>query len=69
MSQNIRLMQIMAGAKTGGAENFFMRLAPALTNAGITQQVAIRKHAARKKFLMTPMFHQWNLSLAASWIF
>ena len=49
MSQNIRLMQIMAGAKTGGAENFFMRLAPALARAGLDQLTVIRKNEERRK--------------------
>ncbi len=37
----------MAGGKSGGAENFFMRLVPALSEGGIEQQVIIRKHKER----------------------
>ncbi len=44
----MRLMQIMAGAKNGGAENFFMRLAPALARAGIKQHIVIRSHERYK---------------------
>lgn len=42
-----RVMQVMAGAINGGAENFFMRLAPALHRTGIPQQIVIRQHAER----------------------
>lgn len=42
-----RVMQVMAGAVNGGAENFFMRLAPALHRAGVPQQIVIRQHAER----------------------
>lgn len=38
----------MAGAKTGGAENFFVRLVSALSQEGIEQQAAIRTHSARR---------------------
>lgn len=42
-----RVMQVMAGAVNGGAENFFMRLAPALHRAGVPQRIVIRRHAER----------------------
>jgi glycosyltransferase involved in cell wall biosynthesis len=42
-----KLMQIMAGAKHGGAEAFFTRLAPALSRAGVEQEVIIRRDPDR----------------------
>jgi len=42
-----RLMQAMAGARHGGAEAFFERLAPALARAGIDQRLVIRRDAGR----------------------
>ena len=38
----------MAGAATGGAENFFVRLVSALGHEGIIQQAVIRRHPGRK---------------------
>jgi glycosyltransferase involved in cell wall biosynthesis len=38
-----RLLQAMAGARHGGAETFFVRLAGALQRAGETQRVVIRR--------------------------
>lgn len=43
----MRLMQVMAGAKQGGAETYFTNLALAFAAAGIEQQVAIRRHPER----------------------
>ncbi len=43
----MRVMQVMAGAATGGAEAFFMRLVPALKRAGVDQEIIIRKHPDR----------------------
>lgn len=43
----MRLLQAMAGARHGGAETFFMRLAVALQRAGQDQRVLIRRDAAR----------------------
>lgn len=40
-------MQVMAGARHGGAEAFFERLVPALSRAGLDQHAAIRTHPAR----------------------
>jgi glycosyltransferase involved in cell wall biosynthesis len=37
----------MAGARFGGAEAFFTRLAPALARTGLDQHLVIRAHAAR----------------------
>jgi glycosyltransferase involved in cell wall biosynthesis len=42
-----RLLQAMAGARHGGAETFFVRLAGALERAGQEQRVMIRRDAAR----------------------
>jgi len=38
----IRLMQVIAGGKNGGAEEFFVRLAIGLERAGINQRVVVR---------------------------
>ncbi|MBM3569448.1 MAG: glycosyltransferase [Alphaproteobacteria bacterium] len=42
-----RLLQAMAGARTGGAEAFFERLVAGMARAGVMQQVAIRRDAER----------------------
>lgn len=42
-----RLFQAMAGAREGGAEAFFVRLALALGRAGVEQRVAIRRDPKR----------------------
>ncbi|WP_332308120.1 glycosyltransferase [Elstera litoralis] len=47
----MRLLQAMAGAKHGGAEAFFERLAIAFAEAGVQQQVVIRPDAARESRL------------------
>lgn len=44
----MRLLQAMAGAKHGGAEAFFERLAIAFSDAGVDQRVVIRPDAARE---------------------
>lgn len=43
----MRLLQAMAGARHGGAEAFFVRLAVALQRAGETQRVLIRRDVDR----------------------
>ena len=43
-----KALQVMAGATVGGAEEFFMRLVPALARAGVEQRVALRTHDARE---------------------
>ena len=43
----MRLLQAMAGARHGGAEAFFVRLAGALQHAGQEQQVLIRRDPER----------------------
>ncbi len=47
----IRLLQAMAGARHGGAEAFFTRLASGLQRAGQEQLVAIRRDPARAAVL------------------
>jgi glycosyltransferase involved in cell wall biosynthesis len=46
-----RLLQAIAGARHGGAETFFVRLATALNRAGETQRVLIRRNPARSQTL------------------
>ncbi|HUC10329.1 MAG TPA: glycosyltransferase [Stellaceae bacterium] len=46
-----RLLQAIAGARHGGAETFFVRLAGALQRAGETQLVLIRRDADRRRAL------------------
>jgi glycosyltransferase involved in cell wall biosynthesis len=46
-----RLLQAIAGARHGGAETFFVRLAAALERAGETQRVLIRRDRARARQL------------------
>src|SRR5947208_293405 len=46
-----RLLQAMAGARHGGAETFFVRLAGALQRAGQTQRVVIRRCPDRSRAL------------------
>lgn len=46
-----RLLQAMAGARHGGAEAFFARLAPALARAGVEQRLVTRRHPTRSAAL------------------
>jgi glycosyltransferase involved in cell wall biosynthesis len=46
-----RLLQAIAGARHGGAEAFFVRLAVALQRAGENQRVLIRRHHSRARRL------------------
>ncbi len=46
-----RLLQAIAGARHGGAETFFVRLAAALQRAGEAQRVLIRRNRARRQSL------------------
>jgi len=43
----MKILQAMAGAEHGGAENFFVRLAIALNRAGVEQKVVIRRNPER----------------------
>ena len=47
----MRLLQAMAGAEVGGAEAFFMRLVPALADAGLEQRAVIRRNDVRQEVL------------------
>ena len=47
-----RILQMMAGSPMGGAENFYMRLVPALARAGQDQHAVIRTHQDRYKQLI-----------------
>lgn len=47
----MKLMQVMAGAKYGGAEAFFTRLTTALTATGVKQRVIIRRNPERAAIL------------------
>ncbi len=46
-----RVLQVMAGARHGGAEAFFTRLVAALQGAGLAQRAVIRHHAKRAQAL------------------
>jgi glycosyltransferase involved in cell wall biosynthesis len=46
-----RLLQAIAGAEHGGAEEFFTRLALSLARIGLDQHLAIRQHAERAAIL------------------
>lgn len=47
----MRVLQAMAGAEYGGAEEFFVRLVVGLHNAGLDQRVVIRNNPRRAKVL------------------
>lgn len=47
----MRILQVMAGARFGGAEAFFTRLVVALRRAGIHQRVVIRRNNNRAEVL------------------
>jgi glycosyltransferase involved in cell wall biosynthesis len=47
----MRILQVMAGAKFGGAEAFFTRLVVALRRAGLHQRVIIRRNNHRAEIL------------------
>ena len=47
----MRILQVMAGAKFGGAEAFFTRLVVALRRAGLHQRVVIRRNNQRAEIL------------------
>ena len=52
MANDLRIFQAMAGARLGGAEGFFERLAIAFARAGLAQRVAIRRDDARAQRLI-----------------
>ena len=49
----MRLLQLMAGAEYGGAEEFFVRLALAFERANVNQRVVIRGYSSRQAQLAT----------------
>ena len=59
-----RLLQAIAGARHGGAETFFVRLAAALQRAGETQRVLIRRDPARSQILRAAGVEVAELPLA-----
>ena len=50
MTKELRVLQAMAGPNPGGAEEFFVRLARALRDAGVSQHVVVKRgaYAARR---------------------
>lgn len=70
-----RLLQAIAGARHGGAETFFVRLASALQRAGETQRVLIRRDPERARRLRAAgvavgeMGFGGRLDLATGWRF
>jgi glycosyltransferase involved in cell wall biosynthesis len=47
VARPLRILQAMAGAAHGGAEEFFVRLCGALHRAGVQQHVVVRRNPAR----------------------
>jgi len=47
VARPLRILQAMAGAAHGGAEEFFVRLCAALHRAGVPQHVVVRRNVAR----------------------
>ena len=48
----MRLLQLMAGAEKGGAENFFMRLANSIHKTSIHQELLDRPFKKREKYCL-----------------
>ena len=57
----MRLLQLMAGAPEGGAENFFSRLAIALQSSPVEQRLVIRPDPKRES-----RFHNAGISVATA---
>lgn len=49
--EKLRVLQVMAGARQGGAETYFVNMVTALARAGVRQQAVIRGHSAREEAL------------------
>ena len=47
----LKILNIMSGANSGGAENFFERLAIAIEKEDLEQRVIIRHHQKRVDYL------------------
>ncbi|MDP6172882.1 MAG: glycosyltransferase [Rhodospirillales bacterium] len=58
----MKVLQTMAGAEHGGAEDFFTRLAVALQRAGVDQRVVIRHNPVRAEKLRREGVHPRELS-------
>lgn len=69
----MKVMQVMAGGRHGGAEAFFTRLVTALADAGVDQQVAVRgaqeRLAALREAGLSPLDLRFGgpLDLATRW--
>ncbi len=69
----LRVLQVMAGARHGGAETFFVTLTLALQRAGVVQEAAIRPHPERLGALraagvpITPLRLGGPLDLVSPW--
>ncbi len=50
-NSNLKILNIMSGAKSGGAEKFFERLVFAIEKRGVTQKVVIRHYKERYQLL------------------
>ncbi|HEY4135776.1 MAG TPA: glycosyltransferase [Alphaproteobacteria bacterium] len=50
-AENLRLLQVIAGAPQGGAEAFFVRLTAGLAEAGVVSHAVLRPHAERRAVL------------------
>ncbi len=48
----MRVLQVMAGAAQGGAEDFFVRLAAGLAEVGVHSHAALRPHPQRSEILL-----------------
>ena len=58
----MKMMQLMAGARHGGAEAFFSRLVPALHADGIAQTAIIRKDSNRVEALQKTGIETYQLA-------
>ena len=47
----MRVLQVLAGADHGGAENYFIRLVIALKEAELSQHVVMKSHSLREQSL------------------
>lgn len=64
----MRVLQVMAGARHGGAETCFVDTVLALRRAGLDQRVVIRRDPARAALLRAGGIEPIELPFAARWI-
>ena len=64
-----RVLQAMAGAENGGAEAFFERLVSALHDAGLEQEVMIRRNSARADRLRARGIEPVEVPFGGRWTF